>query len=127
MSPIQLRVRELRLARDLTQVQLAAMCGMPQSTISRIESGTTSGVDFDTLDKIAGALDVHPSELVAFDRVTFDVEGKSYVVDDVTHQVDAVPIGSATVWSIRGTRVSFGMPAHASPGSVIREAKSKLP
>ncbi len=49
MSPVQIRIRELREERGLTQVQLPKLGGMPQFTISRIESGSTTGVDFDTL------------------------------------------------------------------------------
>ena len=126
MSSIQIRLRQLRLARGLTQVQLAKLCGMPQSTISRIESGSTTGVDFDTLDKVAAALEVHPSELLAFNEVTFDLRGKSYVVNDVTNQVDTMPPGATTVWGIRGTRMTFGTGAGTTPGGVIKKAKKLL-
>ena len=126
MSPILIRIRELRREQGLTQVQLAERCGMPQSTISRIESGTTSGVDFETLDRVANALGVHPSELIAFDEVVFDYKGRSYVVNDITREVPNVPDGATTVWSIRGTRVTFSTGPGTTPGSVIRNAKKAL-
>ncbi len=49
------RVRKARKAADLTQVQLAKKSGLPQSHISRIESGKLSPSRA-TLDKIAKAL-----------------------------------------------------------------------
>jgi transcriptional regulator with XRE-family HTH domain len=126
MSPIQIRIRDLRTEQGLTQVQLAERCGMPQSTISRIESGTTSGVDFNTLDRVAEALGVHPSELIAFTEVTFDYKGRSYVVNDVTREIASVPDGATTVWGIRGTRLTFTTGRGTTPGAVIRKAKKLL-
>lgn len=112
------------------------MCGMPQSTISRIESGTTSGVDFETLDKVAAALEVHPSELISFNKVTFDVGGRSYVAVDVTQDAAEIPPGAATVWKIQGTPspkrggpaapITFGTPSGAGAGAVIKAAKKAL-
>lgn len=123
---IQIRLRELRTAAGLTQVQLAERCGMPQSTISRIESGTTSGVDFDTLDRVAAALHVHPSELIAFNRVTFDYKGKSYVARDITASTASLPEGATTLWLIDGTPLTFATGPGVGPGAVIKEAKLQL-
>lgn len=123
---IKIRVRDLRRARGLTQVQLAERCGMPQSTISRIESGTTSGVDFETLDKIAAALEVHPSDLISFGEVTFDHKGRSFVVNDVTAEAPSIPPGATAVWRIRGTDVTFATGPGTDPGGVIKQAKKLL-
>ena len=49
------RVRELRKAADMTQEGLAAKAELPQSHISRIESGEVSPTNI-TLEKIAKAL-----------------------------------------------------------------------
>lgn len=49
------RLRELREAQGLTTTQLAEMCGMSHSTISKVENGKWS-VSLDLLSKIAGAL-----------------------------------------------------------------------
>lgn len=123
---IRIRLRELRRAAGLTQVQLSQRCGMPQSTISRIESGTTSGVDFDTLDRVASALGVHPSELIGFDEVVLDHEGRTYVVRDVTAGASVVPEGATTVWTIEGTNLTFGTGPGAPPGRVIAQARKLL-
>ena len=63
MSPIEVRLRELRRDRDLTQVQLATRTGIDQATISRIEAGT-SGIDFDVLDRLCTALRCQPGDLL---------------------------------------------------------------
>ena len=126
MSPIQIRLRELRRGRRLTQVQLAELCGMPQSTISRIESGTTSGVDFETLDRVAAALEVHPSELIAYDKIPFDHRGKSYVINDVTVETESMPVGATTMWGLEGTRVTFPSEPGVTPGDLIKTAKRAL-
>lgn len=50
------RVRELREAKSLSQAELARRMGTSQSVIARLELG---GVEprFDTLDRVAAALD----------------------------------------------------------------------
>ncbi len=126
MSPIQIRLRELRLAKGLTQVQLAELCGMPQSTISRIESGSTTGVDFETLDRLAATLGVHPSELIVYGKIPFDYRGKTYIVSDVTADVETVPAGVAVVWGIQGERITFPSEPGDTPGDIIKTAKRLL-
>ena len=96
---------------------------MPQSTISRIESGTTTGVDFDTLDKVAAALGVHPSDLIAFDQIPFDFGGKTYLIADSTAEADSIPPGASAMWTVQGTGISFPGEAGESPGDLIKKAK----
>ncbi len=126
MSPIQIRLRELRTAKGLTQVQLAKLCGMPQSTISRIESGSTTGVDFETLDRLAAALGVHPSELIVYGQIPFDYRGRTYIVHDATAQAEAVPAGVTVVWGIKGEGITFPSEVGETPGDIIKRAKRLL-
>ncbi len=126
MSPIQIRLRELRTAKRLTQVQLAEVCGMPQSTISRIESGSTTGVDFETLDRLAAALGVHPSELIVYGQIPFDYRGRTYIVHDATAQADTVPAGVTVVWGIQGEGITFPSVVGETPGDIIKRAKRLL-
>lgn len=49
------RLRELREAQGLTSTQLGEMCGLTQSTISKVENGKWS-VSLDILSKICEAL-----------------------------------------------------------------------
>ena len=62
---IAYRLRRFRKERGLTQGELAALCGMKQSAISRIEQASYSRWNFTTLWRIAEALDVRV-------RVTID-------------------------------------------------------
>lgn len=64
MTPITLRVRELRQARDWSQRELARRAGVQQVTISLIENNRTKGVDFETLEKLARVLGVDPGYLI---------------------------------------------------------------
>jgi transcriptional regulator with XRE-family HTH domain len=56
MSPLALRIRELREARRWSQAELGRRSGVPQSTVSRLESGRQGGVEFDVLERLARAL-----------------------------------------------------------------------
>jgi len=64
MTPITLRIEELRKARGWSQSELARQSGVPQPTISRIESRQTSAVDFAVLEKLAKALQCDPGYLI---------------------------------------------------------------
>jgi transcriptional regulator with XRE-family HTH domain len=63
MSPITLRIRELRQAREMTQAQLAERAGVREATISELETGKSRRL-LDVLEKIARALNVAPGELL---------------------------------------------------------------
>ena len=64
MTPVGVRLREIRKSRGLSQDQLAAKAGVPQSTVSRIETGKTSAIEFSVLDKLSSALGCEPGELI---------------------------------------------------------------
>lgn len=64
MAPIRLRIRELRLAQGLTQAEVAKRAGLRTATISLIETGGTTGIDFDTLEKLASVLGCDPGYLI---------------------------------------------------------------
>ena len=64
MTPISIRVRELREGRGWTQVELCQRAKITAATLSRIENGHTKGIDFDTLEALATALEVHPAALI---------------------------------------------------------------
>ncbi len=64
MTPIVLRVKELRVARGWSQSELARRSGITQQTISRIEARQTEAVAFEVLERLADALDIHPGGLI---------------------------------------------------------------
>jgi transcriptional regulator with XRE-family HTH domain len=56
------RVREMRLARGLTQIRLAALVGLHPMTILKAEVGGT--ITWRTAKRLGEVLDVDPRELV---------------------------------------------------------------
>ena len=59
---IGVAIREIRLERDLSQADLARLCGLPQQTISAAELGKTIP-RADTLLTLAHALGVSPDRI----------------------------------------------------------------
>lgn len=57
-------IKEHREAAELSQKKLSNACGMSDSTISKIEDGSRPTPQWDTLCKIAKALDFHPFEIL---------------------------------------------------------------
>ena len=63
VTPLKLRLREIRDARGLSQKALARRAGMSQSYLAEIETGR-KGIRAARLADLADALDVRISELV---------------------------------------------------------------
>lgn len=57
LQKVGARIKELRLAKGLSQNELATKCTFEKASMSRIESGKTN-VTLLTLNKIGKALDV---------------------------------------------------------------------
>lgn len=68
MTPIRVRIRELREKRGWSQQQLGARANVRQATISELETGAIQRADFAVLDRLAQALDVEPGELLERER-----------------------------------------------------------
>lgn len=64
MTPITVRLRELREAKGWSQSELATRTGVSHSTIHRLETGKHKGIDFATLEKLADALGCDPGYLI---------------------------------------------------------------
>ena len=64
VTPIMVRIEELRTARNWSQAELARRAAVPQATVSRIEARKTAGISFDTLEKLAKALGCDPGYLI---------------------------------------------------------------
>ena len=64
MTPVKIRLLEQRKAAGLSQEQLAEMVGMAQADISRIETGKTSAISLDVLDRLCKALRCEPGDLL---------------------------------------------------------------
>ena len=65
MSPLRLRLRELRERRGWSQAELGRRSKLAASTINRAERGETRGITLDSLDRLARALGVSARSLIA--------------------------------------------------------------
>ncbi len=72
MTPIRIRLEDLRTSMGWSQAELARRSGVPQQTISRIEAGT-SRVDLQVLERLAVALSVNAAMLI---QHTYESEEK---------------------------------------------------
>ena len=58
------KIKKARLERGLTQQELGNMVGVQKSAIAKYESGRVVNIKRSTLQKIASALKMRPSELI---------------------------------------------------------------
>jgi len=65
MSPVQLRIREERKRRGLTQTELAKRVGVRQATISDLERRSIRRLNMTLLERIARVLKVSATDLIA--------------------------------------------------------------
>lgn len=63
MTPLTIRLRELREAAGLSQLALAEAAGVRQATISALETGKARRIDFTTVERLGKALKVDPHQL----------------------------------------------------------------
>ncbi len=61
------RLKKYRRERGLTQIQLGALAGIHNITISEWERGHVDGIKLESLNKLATALDVKVSDLIDAD------------------------------------------------------------
>jgi transcriptional regulator with XRE-family HTH domain len=64
MTPLTLRLAELRRGKDWTIDELAERSGVSRATIGRLERKQTTRVDFEVLEKLANALGVNAAVLI---------------------------------------------------------------
>ena len=64
VSPIILRLREVRNERGLSQRELAELAGVRQATISLMETAGVRRLDLEVLERLAKALEVRATELL---------------------------------------------------------------
>ena len=64
VTPIVLRIQELREAEGWSQSELARRSGVPQPAISRLERGSVGVVNLVHLEKLAAVFEVKPAYLI---------------------------------------------------------------
>ena len=97
LAALGLRIKALRVAKGLTQAELAERCGYEPLTISRFERGTYApGID--TLEAIAQVLGVSfqdffsktSTEQLASDRIRHQITDTIYSIDDPNVLIDVL-------------------------------------
>ena len=69
VTPIHVKLRELREARGLSQEALGELANVRQAAISQMESGTRRRIDLAILERLAAALGVEEiGELLVLER-----------------------------------------------------------
>ena len=63
------RIRDIRIAKDMSQVELAKKSGVSRFTIIALENGSLTNTHFSTIYKIAKALNVTIDALFFDDSV----------------------------------------------------------
>ena len=63
MTPVEIRLRDVRKAAGLTQGELAVKASLAQSEISRIETNATM-ISLDVLDRLCRALKCQPGDIL---------------------------------------------------------------
>lgn len=58
------KIKKARLEKGMTQQELGDIIGVQKSAIAKYENGRVVNIKRSTLQKIAGALNIRPSELV---------------------------------------------------------------
>ena len=58
------KIKHARLSKSMTQEELGKIIGVQKSAIAKYESGRVVNIKRSTLQKIASALDIRPSELI---------------------------------------------------------------
>ena len=68
---IGLKIKEARIAKGLTQQELGEIVGVQKSALAKYENGRVINIKRSTMQKIASALNIRPSELL-FDSTPED-------------------------------------------------------
>lgn len=105
------RIRELRIGRGMTVLQLADRCGMDRPNLSRIEAGRTNPT-LRTLCTICYALDVELTDLLPERRTDPSSEAneklKIRIIDDRIDAKRPYPIACSGTGSFRDGRCRYG-------------------
>ena len=64
MTPIALRVKELRTAKGWSQAELARRAGIRRATVNRLENAQIRSLNVEVLEKLARVLEVDPGYLL---------------------------------------------------------------
>tara|TARA_B100000745_G_scaffold299691_1_gene251114 strand:+ start:143 stop:532 length:390 start_codon:yes stop_codon:yes gene_type:complete len=90
MSEFSERLKQLRMARNITQARLAELISVDPRVYNRWERGTATP-QFDTVIKIADILQVSLDELAGRQPVSTEVKIHNHDLSKLYYQVDDLP------------------------------------
>ena len=64
MTPIQVKLRELRERAGLSQRDLSVRAGVRQAAISHLETGRAQRIDLNVMERLCKALSCDPADLL---------------------------------------------------------------
>lgn len=64
---IHLRVKEIAQQKNISQSRLGRLADIDQGTMRRIFNHPTPNITLETLNRLAGALRMHPSDLIEYE------------------------------------------------------------
>lgn len=94
------RIREIRVRKGMTQKQVAEGCGMADSAIRKYESGSISP-KYDTMERIATALDVPVTALMGYVYRGTGPDGKDIYTPPDVQTIQIVPGNSKAPISVK--------------------------
>ena len=68
MTPLTVRIKELREVKGWSQAELSRRSGVAQGMISRMENGQVESIHLPALEKLAKTLDCDPGYLIVKKR-----------------------------------------------------------
>ena len=83
------KIKSARKAKGLTQEELGKIVGVQKAAIGKYEKGIVVNIKRSTLQKLANALDIRPSELIfeGSPESTADFHAKILMDDDVMDMI----------------------------------------
>lgn len=83
---MKVRLREVRMARGLSQNKLAQLVNMTLQNVQKIEYGKTKGLQYDSLNKLCEVLNCQPGDLLVYENESDNDEQQAATVPEKLEQ-----------------------------------------
>jgi len=125
------QIRELRLKREMRQVDLAKACHMKQSAVSRLEQANYSRWTFTTLQRVAESLDARVRVILQpADEVIAEYERQDAQEEELARNFNQsfreVPLAAQLNGQGVIAQTAVSVVRNAERGSVVETDRSKL-
>jgi putative transcriptional regulator len=132
MREISVRLGLLRVARGLTQQQLADATELRRDTISALERGKSQGITFDTLGRLCDALDCTPNDILALGETAHIVpvlggEDEDEIIAERLAAVDLDALAANPALASDGLDYGGDVPGESVGASALASLASAFP